>query len=188
MPSHCSRVARSLHHSPTSFISSSRHWEHSTTHLPPVNIAWRLNYTHTHTLTHIHTHRYSQWNFLQCWSGELTSNAGYSFIRMCAVLCLLLCVFLWPLSPLLYPSGHICSPEGVCVWWTANTPCFCHQALTVKPYLKCWNWCFLLMLWQMYLTLNQNQNLSGTLKRYVYYICFCVRFADDEWPWGWLPW
>lgn len=27
---------------------------------------------------------------------------------------------------------------------------------------------------------NQNQNLSGTLKRYVYYICFCVRFADDE--------
>lgn len=39
MPPHCSALSPSLHHLPTSFISSSRHWEHSTTHLPPVNIA-----------------------------------------------------------------------------------------------------------------------------------------------------
>lgn len=103
----CSRAGPSLHHSPTSFISSGRHWEHSTTHLPPVNIAWRLNYTHTHT----HTLTQSQRNFLQRWSRELTSNL-WGIHSSEWVLCLLLYVFLWPLRPLLYPSGHICSPRA----------------------------------------------------------------------------
>lgn len=58
---HCSTLAPSLHHLPTSFISSARHWEHSTTHLPPVNIARRLNYTHPHSQTQAQ----SQQNSLQ---------------------------------------------------------------------------------------------------------------------------
>lgn len=72
MPPHFSTAAPSLHHFATSFISSGRHWEHSTIHMPPVNIAWRLNYTHAHT--HSQTQAQSQRNFLQCWSRELTST------------------------------------------------------------------------------------------------------------------
>lgn len=122
MPPHCCRAAPSLHHLPTSFISSARHWEHSTTHLPPVNIAWRLNYTHTHSQTQAQ----SQWNSLQCWSRESASNLwdihSSEWVCVCSVVfaCVFSCVFLWPLNPLLY--GHICSPEGLCAeLWTLRT-------------------------------------------------------------------
>lgn len=117
MPPHFSTAAPSLHHFATSFISSGRHCEHSTIHMPPVNIAWRLNYTHTHSQTQAQ----SQWNFLQCWSRELTSTLWgiHSSECVCSVMFACVRVFLWPLSPLLY--GHICSPEGLCdELWTPN--------------------------------------------------------------------
>lgn len=95
-PPHRNALSLSLHHLPTSFISSSRHWEHSTTHLPPVNIAWRPNYTHPHSQTRAQSQR----NFLQRWSGESTSNLwgihSSERERVCTCVCdVYLCVWVW---------------------------------------------------------------------------------------------
>ena len=102
-----SRAAPSLHHSPTSFISSGRHWKHSTTHLPPVNIARRLNYTHTHTHIHTHTRRHTNTvsaKFPATLKRRINvKSVGHSFIRvgvcvLCYV-CLRVCVCVFVTSP-----------------------------------------------------------------------------------------
>lgn len=100
---------------------------------PLVNIAWRLNYAHSHWRI------CSQWTSPLHQSQELTSNVGNSFIQMCFMLCFAVLVTSCPIMrclPLyLYPAGF--------VWWTMNTPRFCHQALSAMTTdwgpLKSWN-------------------------------------------------
>lgn len=184
MPPHCSRAAPSLHHSPTSFISSGRHWEHSTAHLPPVNIAWRLNYTHTHTLADTDT---VSAKFPATVKRRINAKSvGHSFIRVgvCVVFCLPLCVcvFLWPLSPLFYPSGCICSPEGLSdeLW----APC----AHVIKrrwsqPMAKALRSAGIILLYAVINRFLYNRVGCGFVKHLTnVYVCVFV-LTDDEWPW-----
>lgn len=99
------RAASSLHHFPPSFISSGRHWEHSTTHLPPVNIARRLNYTHALTDTGTVSAKFPA--MLE--QRINVKSVGHSFIR----------------------AGEcVCARVRVCV-----TLCVCYSDLSVHYYM-----------------------------------------------------
>lgn len=172
MPPHCSALTPSLHHLPTSFIPSTRHWEHSTTHLPPVNIAWRLNYTHTHSQTRVQSQR----NFLQRWSRESTSNLWgiHSSERECVCVwvmftcvCVFVCVFWWPCIHY-YRVTFVA--RGL-VWWTVNTLGSYHHSYNTWPPINILFECF-------------NKPIMDCLTTNVPFCLFFCLLTDDERQWG----
>lgn len=174
MPPHCSRAAPSLHHLPTSFISSARHWEHSTTHLPPVNIAWRLNYTHTHSQTQAQ----SQWNSLQWWSRESASNLwgihSSEWVCVFVVLCLLVCFC--DLSIHYYMVTFVA--QRVCALICEHSELISSQSQPTASR----------SILSFYALINRLlKNCHGLTTGMP---CFCPLFflADDEWQWWNLTW